>query len=199
MTPPAQSIDFEIPLAFKPYNILRGMHFAEYRVYRNMLAHEIAHAARKLRPASPFRFSTIIVTRYSPKIPDKDGLYGGVKPLIDCLCPLSSSHPNGMGFIEDDNPISLNQIVHPYLIDREDRPRTTIQITPHTIDDPTFLERLRDMNVPVDMIHKWERNRQNTPHPTQREKQSKPKSKPKPSLLDAYPDHIRKQIEKQLS
>ncbi|MDB5243742.1 MAG: hypothetical protein JWP57_4368, partial [Spirosoma sp.] len=47
------------------------------------------------------------IERHSVQEPDKDGLEGGVKPLLDCLLVRSSVHPRGMGFVVDDKPACL--------------------------------------------------------------------------------------------
>lgn len=54
---------------------------------------------------APMKKCTLTIDRYMPGTsPDWDNLYGGVKPLIDCLVVCSKSHPYGLGYIADDNP-----------------------------------------------------------------------------------------------
>lgn len=60
----------------------------------------------------------ILVERHQDgnRAPDWDGLYGGVKPLLDVMQPPSKSMRNGQGLIRNDNPRHLRYLaVHPIL------------------------------------------------------------------------------------
>ena len=46
----------------------------------------------------------IEIERHSAGLPDWDGLYGGMKGLLDCLVVPSKRNPHGLGLIRDDNP-----------------------------------------------------------------------------------------------
>ena len=69
----------------------------------------LADAGRPVAP--PLEFCTIEVVRYSPKLPDWDGLYGGLKSFLDCLVVASKRNPHGLGFIVDDNPVVIKRLV----------------------------------------------------------------------------------------
>lgn len=58
----------------------------------------------------------IEIYRYSTQHADWDGLFGGIKPLLDCLVVCTKRNPHGLGVIRDDSPQHLrcptvNQIV----------------------------------------------------------------------------------------
>lgn len=62
-------------------------------------------SAANKNECAPMGKCTLTIDRYMPGAPpDWDNLYGGVKPLIDCLVVYSKSHPYGLGYIVDDNP-----------------------------------------------------------------------------------------------
>ncbi len=55
-------------------------------------------------PKQPIQHCIVIIERHSVGLPDWDGLYGGLKPALDCLVRCSKVNPHGLGIIEDDNP-----------------------------------------------------------------------------------------------
>jgi len=80
----------------------------------------------------PIQKCAIMAERYNGKsrqhIPDWDGLYGGMKPVLDALIPVSQKHPHGLGLIQDDSPLHIITLgAHPYLAD-EKGPRSVIRI-----------------------------------------------------------------------
>ena len=81
-------------------NKLKRMHWAAYKrlkkEFLDLLCITLPHDQRTfLRPGTQ-----ITITRYGIRQLDKDNLYGGCKPLIDCLQPW----PQGIGLITDDDP-----------------------------------------------------------------------------------------------
>ncbi len=54
-------------------------------------------------PRQPQTHCRVLIERYSTQAPDKDNLYGGMKPLLDVLQPVSKRHPQGLGFFADDS------------------------------------------------------------------------------------------------
>ena len=54
-------------------------------------------------PETPIDSCVIEVDRYSAGDPDWDGLYGGLKPLLDVLVVPTKRNPCGLGIIVDDN------------------------------------------------------------------------------------------------
>ncbi|MDH3981306.1 MAG: hypothetical protein OES84_00220 [Kiritimatiellaceae bacterium] len=102
-----------IPDALPTLNDIRGMHYHEYKKLREWLAWEIR--AQYRHDGDPIKLCLIFVERYgSGKTPDWDNLYGGFKPLGDCLSKYHEKlNPNGLGIIYDDSPDyvkSLNMI-----------------------------------------------------------------------------------------
>lgn len=53
---------------------------------------------------APMQKCKVYIERHSSGVPDTDGLYGGLKPLLDCLVVCTKRNPHGLGIIEDDNP-----------------------------------------------------------------------------------------------
>lgn len=99
------TIRFTIPLTLPTRNVLDRMHWAERGRLRKLISAEVFAAVHPHRnyAADPFDLCNVTITRYSPKEPDKDGLVGSVKGLLDVLQPVSARHPNGLGLIADDS------------------------------------------------------------------------------------------------
>lgn len=97
----------------QPYVLLnrwQRMHWAQRRKYHVRLAWLIRKALDHL-PKQPLQQCWIHVTRGNPlPFPDTDGLYGGLKPLLDCLVQQSTRNPLGLGLILDDNPDVVLQL-----------------------------------------------------------------------------------------
>lgn len=114
------AVAFQIPEATILLNAWQRMHFRNQKRHMEELAWKVLTVARDLRPSRPFEHCTIEVERGSSQLPDWDGLYGGLKPLLDVLCARGNvknnggvAHPYGLGFIADDNPrcvIRLNAL-----------------------------------------------------------------------------------------
>lgn len=88
-----------------------NLHFAQRSRMMEELAWKVAAATVGKRPAAPMQRCRIHVDRYSTVLPDWDGLYGGLKSLLDVLCVRGQpnqkghvTHAHGLGFIVDDNP-----------------------------------------------------------------------------------------------
>jgi hypothetical protein len=60
------------------------------------------------------------ITRCARRLLDQDNLYGGAKPLIDCL--------KSSGLIEDDSPEHIELIVRQERVESIDEERTEIEI-----------------------------------------------------------------------
>jgi len=84
------------------------MHYWHKAKERNRLALLIRSIAGK--PVTPMESCIIEVVRYSTGLPDWDGLYGGLKLLLDCLVVKTDRNPSGLGFIVDDNPMVLKML-----------------------------------------------------------------------------------------
>jgi len=105
-------IAFTIPRAFVPLNVLLGMHWRARKRYAGGLSAEVAGLIRGSPSREPMLKARVTITRYGMKVPDRDGLYGGAKPLIDLLLVYSDTHPHGLGLITDDDPAHLDLIVN---------------------------------------------------------------------------------------
>lgn len=69
-----------------------------------------AAVGREGLPPEPYQRARLVIERHfalGPE-PDRDGLIGGCKGLIDCLLAMHPKRrPFGLGFIHDDNPACL--------------------------------------------------------------------------------------------
>lgn len=85
-------------------NVLRKLHFTEYKKLREAFAHQVGKALGGY--AGPrLELSGVLVVRYaSGEELDWDNAVGGLKPLLDCLVAPSSANPDGHGVMEDDCP-----------------------------------------------------------------------------------------------
>jgi hypothetical protein len=121
-------IEFVLQRAFKPLNELLRMHWSGRTRYAASLSADIALLTRNLPSGAPMLRARLTITRYGMRLPDKDGLYGGAKPLIDALLVRSEQHPHGLGFIVDDGPEFLDLIVSSELAEKRAAVRTYVLI-----------------------------------------------------------------------
>lgn len=63
----------------------------------------LVRSSLKNIPQNPIELSNIVIHRYCAGTPDWDGLYGGLKPLLDVLVVQSKRNPQGLGIIRDDS------------------------------------------------------------------------------------------------
>lgn len=95
------TIDMRTPLL----NEWQRMHWARRRrIGQDIALWILARLPRAQHPERPIKRCRIEVERESTQEPDRDGLIGGLKPLLDALQPRSKRHPHGMGIIADDSP-----------------------------------------------------------------------------------------------
>lgn len=86
------------------HNELRKMHFAAYKRLREAYAWQLRAALGK-QPAPKVPQSAVVyVRRMGTSGLDWDNVYGGLKPLQDCLVAPSKRAPNGLHIIQDDSP-----------------------------------------------------------------------------------------------
>jgi hypothetical protein len=83
-------------------NVIREMPWWAYRGLRQSLAQELAVSGGP-RPREPLSRAGLVIWRYSSGVLDWDNLLGGLKPLIDGLLPPSKQHPQGLGYMADDD------------------------------------------------------------------------------------------------
>lgn len=88
-------------------NRWQRMHWSARRRYTTELAWRVRAGADQGPPATPLARCHVTVERRSVQLPDWDGLYGGLKPLLDCLVERSQRNPHGLGWIVDDAPTCI--------------------------------------------------------------------------------------------
>ena len=108
-------------------NTWQRMHWTKRQELGREFATLIALACPR-RPAAPLVTCRIVIERFSTQNPDRDGRYGGVKPVLDALQPLSKRHPYGLGFIADDNDDCVLDLKVLHV--KSSLKRTRITITP---------------------------------------------------------------------
>jgi len=96
-----------------PFPLLNKQMRKHYRTrQREKLAtgRKIASLLGAERPSEPFRKAVVQIVRHSTGTPDRDGLYGGCKDLLDCLTTPrlnkqgETVNKYGLGLIVDDAP-----------------------------------------------------------------------------------------------
>lgn len=87
-------------------NEWQRMHWSKRRLLCKQWAWLIGIAYHKTgaKLSAPLDRCEIHVRRGSPGLPDWDGIYGGLKPALDCLVAKTKRNPHGLGIILDDNP-----------------------------------------------------------------------------------------------
>lgn len=94
-----------IPRETPSNNELRGLHFHAYKDMRRMWRMEVMAALKGKRPKAPIQRSFLKITRSCAGGGlDWDNVYGGLKPLLDCLVARTDKNPDGLGLIQDDSP-----------------------------------------------------------------------------------------------
>lgn len=121
-------VTFILPTPTLLLNETLRMHWSERRRRQTMLAWDIKLLTTRQRPAEPFPRARVRVERHSIKVPDYDGMVGGLKSLLDCLIPHSKRHPNGLGIVADDNPACLQLDAVSVKADRRNEQKTVVII-----------------------------------------------------------------------
>lgn len=100
--------DLELPMETPSNNVIKGMHFQEYKKLRHGWHLLVLKALNGERPLEPLALSFLEVERACAGGGlDWDNAYGGLKPLLDCLVSPSARNPDGLGLIADDNPKAM--------------------------------------------------------------------------------------------
>ena len=114
-------------------NVWQRMHWSErMRVCRDWHLLTLA-AFRKTGSlqTSPIEHCNIhIIRANSGRLPDWDGLYGGLKPLLDCLVVKTETNPHGTGIIVDDNPSCVLRLTAEPVKVKAKQGYTKVHITP---------------------------------------------------------------------
>lgn len=125
--PQSDLIAFRLPTPFKLLNEIIRMHWTVRRKYAKKLARDVCQSVTWTSP--PMNKARVEIVRYSLGEPDKDGLYGGAKLLIDCLLVNSGAHPNGLGYCVDDSPRHMDLDVRSVKVAQSRLQRTEVSIT----------------------------------------------------------------------
>lgn len=107
--PDKRTLVFELELT-PMRNALDRMH---YRAKRRLMG-RLAEAFRLQLPTAsgtPFASAKVEIVRHSSQEPDRDGLFGSVKPILDALQVASKRHPYGAYIIENDDPDTIDLTV----------------------------------------------------------------------------------------
>lgn len=88
-------------------NVIKGLHFHVYKKERENWMKAVMASLSTLERVPPIEKAFIRVTRESSGNLDWDNVYGGLKPLLDCLVAPSARNPSGLGLIVDDNPKNM--------------------------------------------------------------------------------------------
>ena len=83
-------------------NKWQRMHWTARKRHIKEMVWKVREAVKP--PKTPLQRCTITVKRYSTGLPDWDGMYGGLKALLDCLVVGTKTNPPGLGIIQDDSP-----------------------------------------------------------------------------------------------
>lgn len=95
--------ELDLPMRTPTLNVWQRMHWSRRRKIGQSFAVLIRQALGHT-PDRPLKRCRITVRRESTQEPDRDGLVGGLKPLLDALQPRCKRHPYGQGVIIDDAP-----------------------------------------------------------------------------------------------
>lgn len=121
------TVRIEIPEPTILLNEWQRLHWRERRKHHKRLAWTLLQAiGHWKRP--PIQRCHVTIERYSAKLPDWDGLYGGFKPLLDCLVVESKRNPLGFGVIQDDSPKHILTLTAVPCLAPEGQGRTVVTI-----------------------------------------------------------------------
>jgi hypothetical protein len=119
-----RTIRFDLAQTTPLLNVTLRQHWSKRRRKDKGLAWAVKVAileSGQAIPAAPFQRARVTIVRRSVGVPDRDGLVGGVKGLVDCLLhpgPVTVVngkprflHPTGLGIVQDDGPDRLVLVV----------------------------------------------------------------------------------------
>lgn len=112
-------------------NVTLRQHWQKRRQAGKGIAWDVKVAlmyAKQAIPPVPFQRARVTIIRRSVGTPDRDGLVGGVKGLVDCLLhpgtprlvrgKMRLPHPTGLGIIQDDGPAFMDLVVRAEKVSR---------------------------------------------------------------------------------
>src|SRR5882762_6843579 len=126
-------VEFVIPRLLPTMNWYLRAHWAVRRKVARTIAWEILAALGGRRPAELIDPALVTVERICVRAPDDDNLTAGCKILLDALCPLSATHPYGLGIIRDDSPAHCTLVTFATLVGQLSRTATRVRIEPRDI------------------------------------------------------------------
>lgn len=122
----AEPIVFDIDERTPLLNQWQRMHRQQRRRVCRLWA-QLLFVSHPRIPNPPISRCVITIERFSTQQPDIDGFYGGLKPILDALQPMSRRHPYGLGYIVDDNSSCVVELKPIHVQSREKRTRITIE------------------------------------------------------------------------
>jgi hypothetical protein len=102
-TPDRLRYSLRLGAASPSNNVIKGLHFHAYRKLRQDYQAEVLALLGGKAPQRAIETSGLVVLRHCVGSLDYDNLYGGLKPLLDCLVQASARNPSGLGLIVDDS------------------------------------------------------------------------------------------------
>ena len=96
-------LKFEIPEPTPLLNVWQRMHWQKRRRVAKGFAWMVREALGPIT-VEPMQKCKVTIERHSAGTPDTDGLYGGLKPLLDAFVVCTKRNPYGLGLIRDDSP-----------------------------------------------------------------------------------------------
>jgi hypothetical protein len=107
-------IEFTIPAALPSLNVRDRMHWSVRQRQKRDLAWAVWAAVAQFPGVvrdGPWDRTRVTITRCSAGELDPDNLAASAKPMLDVLCPVSKTHPYGLGLIVDDAPAHCELVV----------------------------------------------------------------------------------------
>ena len=102
----AHRLALEIPLQTPSNNEIKEMHHFVYKALRQKWK-KLLWAAAAGRSQAPLKRSWLVIERHCAGDLDWDNVYGGLKPVLDCLVVPTKRNPDGLSFVENDNPKAM--------------------------------------------------------------------------------------------
>lgn len=141
-------IRFDLPDPTPLLNVTLRQHWQKRRQAGKGVAWDVRVAmaqAKQAIPPVPFKRARVTIIRRSVGTPDRDGLVGGVKALVDCLLhpgtprlvrgKMRLPHPTGLGIVQDDGPAQMDLVVRAEKVARAAQGTTVIiEELPHDQD-----------------------------------------------------------------
>lgn len=125
-----KSIVLTIPEATPTLNVWQRMHFRAKKRLMERYRMLVRMAIGKRWGEPPIERCVVRIERHHDRMPDWDGLYGGVKGLLDVLVVQSTRHPLGLGIIRDDSPKVIVELVVRHIKSKQCDRKTVVSIFP---------------------------------------------------------------------